>query len=111
MTTGWNLCYDGRVASKADYRRRIARPLVGVLSRPSGFAFGGNRPVVAVERLCQAHGLDVSILACHRSTATPTRLEFVQGRRVCQDCNGSGRDGGLNLADDCRACYGAGRVE
>jgi hypothetical protein len=75
------------------------------------FAFGGNRPVVAVERLCQAHGLDVSILACHRSTATPTRLGFVQGRRMCQDCNGSGRFGGLNSADDCRTCYGTGRVE
>jgi hypothetical protein len=73
--------------------------------------FSDKRPIVAVEQLCQAHGLDYRSMACRRATATERRIQLVPGEVECPACAGSGLDLGKLEDDDCKLCFGAGRLE
>jgi hypothetical protein len=73
--------------------------------------FSDRRPIIAVELLCRAHGLDRNAMACRRASATSTRIELVPGELECPACAGSGLDLGKLEDEDCKKCYGAGRVE
>jgi hypothetical protein len=74
-----------------------------------GIAFSGDRPAGAAARLCQVHQIEFAAFTSR--AVAPDRVEFFIGRRECRDCNGSGSYFGSDAVEDCRTCYGAGRVE
>lgn len=77
-------------------------------------AYGGLRPVDAIDALLSAHPergvVRSQVFALHEAVRVD-HLEFLvsAATETCPECKGSGRYVGLQAVEQCRTCGGSGR--